>query len=255
MHHATRAGPRRIPAGVTTVPPAVRIGRDPRAFHRGCPGYAADPPGRRARARGRARARRAVGEGRVEPARAAVVQDPRRVVGDLPAARRPARPRAGVADARRAARRARHRSARSRSSPRPTATTAGRSRAWPACSATRRRILVPAGTAAARIDRRSSREGATGRRWSTAPTTTRSRRRPRSRPTTCSSCRTRRGTATPRCPRDGHRGLRDDLRRGRRAARGRAARCRRRADGRGRAHRRRRRALRGVARPWSWSSR
>ena len=51
------------------------------------------------------------------------------------------------------------------------------------------------------------------------------------------------------------RGLRDDLRRGRRAARGRATRGRRRADGRRRARRRGGRPLRGRARRSSWSNR
>ena len=101
---------------------------------------------------------------------------------------------------RRAARRARRRSGRSRSSPRPTATTGAPSRTWPGSSATRARILVPAGTAAARIDgdRERGRAGHRGRRHLRR----RGRaRRPRSPPTTCSSCRTRRGRATPRCPR------------------------------------------------------
>ena len=84
----------------------------------------------------------------------------------------------------------------------------------------RARILVPAGTAAARIAGIES-EGATvdgGRRHLRR----RGRaRRPRSRPTTCSSCRTRRGRATPTSPRR-DRGIRHDLRRGRRAARRRA---------------------------------
>ena len=107
--------------------------------------------------RRRAGAGRAPGQGRVEPAGAARVQDARRVVGDLPGARRAARRRAGVGEHRRAARRRRAARAaladrRHRRQPRPGGgpdgpaarvrrphLRAGRDRAPPASTASRPR--------------------------------------------------------------------------------------------------------------------
>ena len=135
-----------------------------------------------------------------QPARPAVVQDPRRVVGGLPAARRRGSgtsPNGATSTS--CAPRSR-RSGRSRSSPRPTATTAAPSRTWRGCSATRRASSCP---------RAPRRRASTGIESEGAPVTVVDgtyddavrARRPRSRPTTCSSCRTRRGRATPTCPR------------------------------------------------------
>ena len=114
-----------------------------------------------------------------QPARPALVQDPRRIVGGLPAARRPARPRTGVARPRRAARRARaartaHARGRDRRQPRP------RGRAHGPAARLRGAHLRARGN---RGRRASTPSKARARRSpsSTAPTTTRCARRPRSR--------------------------------------------------------------------------
>ncbi len=96
---AARADPRTGGAAMnravpnTPDPAQVPAPSDTLAFHRALPGYEATPLVRVARAGRRARARRRVREGRVEPLRPAGVQVPRRQLGDRAAARRLERPR------------------------------------------------------------------------------------------------------------------------------------------------------------------
>ena len=172
-----------------------RPAAEPAALHRRFPGYAPTATRRRAGPRRRARARTPERQGRVGAPRAAVVQDPRRVVGGVPTPRRSARSRAAVVDLRRSSARVRAaRTAHTRRRHRRQSRPRGCAHGEPArlCGTHLRARGHGAGRAS-----KESRAKARRSPSSTEPTTTRCARRPRSPPTTCWSCPTRRGRATP----------------------------------------------------------
>ena len=164
--------------------PARRPGLPPRAG-RVRPDQAGRPPG----ARGRARRRPGAGQGRVAPARPAGVQESRRVLGDPPRPARPAPQRRG-----RRERESGDPGGGDRRQPRPRGgqvlapARSSRPDLRPGRRAPRRRPGDP---------RRRRRRHARCR-----PTTTRPSGPPPATPPTPagSSCRTRPGTATRRCP-------------------------------------------------------